>query len=807
MRFLKKLSGLNQSGIIHLIPLLVILLGIIGGVYLVQHPQIFKPKAAGESVEFLDGNCVKVKDGKKVLVCDQFQMRIRSPLETGQTTDTGPNMSLVKTAYADDPEVKKIQYCGTDWLAGALSTNSFNTVYAEDGSRLVTCLPVLQECREYNQTANEITAKCFLRWESTPTYTSTVSDPTKGADQQPAGSQVPATQTKPVNISPKGDVEILEEKEYIDFYWASPARLNVSTYRFMVTSTEDNRKVGNETNCPANFIGNYRHCSQNLPELENNGKNLKGGIVGVSSWWEDGATYTWWVDALDENGNKIGTSDGFQFTVHKKVAAEGGAGTTGVGATSPGEAIKIAPSGKPGSSSSACPPGSDKKATYGQCGGEIGLEGKDPTHEFEVTEVKDCRGNPKPYLVKDNGVSSRCPRGGTPATGALPEKATVNTCKGVKTWDQIDAELKGANYDGAFNHSGEELGAYNRTACPRAEGGGTPIPGSSPVSTARPTRVTIKYRLALNPIDLEKATWYDYTVGGVTVNVPSPQFTLGNPRLNTTQSIHVQFMDDQLQPIKFSTGEDFTISYIDFVDCASVPGANCGASNPSAVVPPVDNSDSSNSNTGCPFTTYSNYDILTLKQKCSLLELSRLPFSALKDFSNQDLLDIARNIDGVDGPYQFLSQFDNVRLASFDLEVLKKLTKDRFIQLPENLQNAIKGTDSQTSEQASCQSISLSGAAVYYATVKFRGQPQTVKIWLASNLEIDKPASEVQSWTIVNTLSNPASGSFYPIDIPQGFTRGQHAVLMSLYGSYGQMLDGNPNDVVNPSCATTVTIK
>ncbi len=83
--WLRKIS-LNQSGIIHLIPLFLLLIGIIAGVYLVQKSgfQLFKPKAAGETVEFIDGNCVKVnKEGKKVLTCNQFQIKIRSPLETG----------------------------------------------------------------------------------------------------------------------------------------------------------------------------------------------------------------------------------------------------------------------------------------------------------------------------------------------------------------------------------------------------------------------------------------------------------------------------------------------------------------------------------------------------------------------------------------------------------------------------------------------------------------------------------------------------------------------------------------------------
>lgn len=45
LRLKIKLPWAGQKGLIHLIPLFILLLGIIAGVYLVQHPAIFKPKA------------------------------------------------------------------------------------------------------------------------------------------------------------------------------------------------------------------------------------------------------------------------------------------------------------------------------------------------------------------------------------------------------------------------------------------------------------------------------------------------------------------------------------------------------------------------------------------------------------------------------------------------------------------------------------------------------------------------------------------------------------------------------------------
>ena len=78
LKFLK-----NQSGVIQLIPLFLLLIGIIAGVYLVQKSgyQIFKPKAAAKSIEILPGDCVKEKNENKVLECERFQFKLTSPLE------------------------------------------------------------------------------------------------------------------------------------------------------------------------------------------------------------------------------------------------------------------------------------------------------------------------------------------------------------------------------------------------------------------------------------------------------------------------------------------------------------------------------------------------------------------------------------------------------------------------------------------------------------------------------------------------------------------------------------------------------
>lgn len=92
---------INQKGLAHILLLLILGLGIIAGVYLVQHPQIFKPKATAESIEFLTSACSTLKDNNKTLTCPTVKFKLTSPLETGNAlkgTESGFN--LVKTAYA-----------------------------------------------------------------------------------------------------------------------------------------------------------------------------------------------------------------------------------------------------------------------------------------------------------------------------------------------------------------------------------------------------------------------------------------------------------------------------------------------------------------------------------------------------------------------------------------------------------------------------------------------------------------------------------------------------------------------------------
>ncbi len=90
-------NKLNERGVVpQLVILLLLVAGIGAGLYLISHPQIFKPKASSEVIEWLtpsgdSKNCVSVKDGKKVATCATVQFRVNLPGQgsTSNNSDTG----------------------------------------------------------------------------------------------------------------------------------------------------------------------------------------------------------------------------------------------------------------------------------------------------------------------------------------------------------------------------------------------------------------------------------------------------------------------------------------------------------------------------------------------------------------------------------------------------------------------------------------------------------------------------------------------------------------------------------------------
>lgn len=90
---------LNQKGVIQFIPLIILLAGIIGGVYLVQHPQILKPKA-------YDSQVIKITDSSGVTLSEQVSdpniyLLIQLPKDWQlPNQESKDNHWLIKEAYA-----------------------------------------------------------------------------------------------------------------------------------------------------------------------------------------------------------------------------------------------------------------------------------------------------------------------------------------------------------------------------------------------------------------------------------------------------------------------------------------------------------------------------------------------------------------------------------------------------------------------------------------------------------------------------------------------------------------------------------
>ena len=76
---------INERGVIaQAVVLLLLLSGIAAGLYLVQHPQIFKPKAGGGNMNWVvsnqdPDNCVTFKDNQTVTTCPKVKFQINVP--------------------------------------------------------------------------------------------------------------------------------------------------------------------------------------------------------------------------------------------------------------------------------------------------------------------------------------------------------------------------------------------------------------------------------------------------------------------------------------------------------------------------------------------------------------------------------------------------------------------------------------------------------------------------------------------------------------------------------------------------------
>ncbi len=440
-----KLLRLNQKGVIHLIPLFLILIGIIAGVYLVQHPQIFKPKADAPTIQWVPrssendpDNCVTGVDqnGYAIAVCSKLKLKFNLP---AQSSDAG--FQFVKTAYANHPADTEDFYCQNNqvwhseyrpaWdLLGWFSDHSFKEDCSKSKKICVT-LPG-SGTGQGKLTQN---AAC-------ENQLSIVSFSTEDSAGQSKKDFV--TGDKPFTVTASALVRN-NSGDYVEgdqiWQWFNPSGSWVSaeTVHFILppgVSDDIATAILRDKNSPP---GTYR---VDLKILDMNGNKISESSTAfqVSSVGKFHCGFASDKDKIYDQNSKLisDCASTNQICVEISVPVTVGSVTTakcadnqtvptptGVGTTEPA-ASQVTPSPTPaaGGIKVVC---DDKKETYGQCGNTDGLEGKDPTHEFEVTKVTDCNGRPKPYLIKDNGPSSRCPQDSGSQTITTPSTAPTAT--------------------------------------------------------------------------------------------------------------------------------------------------------------------------------------------------------------------------------------------------------------------------------------------------------------------------------------------------------------------------------------------
>lgn len=390
---------LGQKGVIHLIPLLLILAGIIGGVYLVQHPQIFKPKASAKLIEVHEssgqdagGNPCKVyeKNGKQTTNCPEVKLKITSPEDAGLTSDAG--LQLIKEVYAQTAD-EQTRFTGKNYQCSEdktkvieyvvktpVSTTAIKSIPKIFGIPIEFKIPFLNwgitettktdcstqglVCSQTGDTIGCVAPGSTVSIPTTrplPTPTSAptqvplpspipTSSPTSArqilkqrqqdktaqpaagiiTNQPPAGQVIPPPpqqpkegigQTlvkftrrlfnveQPVNLTPIDDAVIFADTPQIQFSWSGPSQ--AKRYRWMIDSQFDKQSF-TDNNC-APGLPKYKGCFEKYLD---SGEFVGTRIFVPTTPLKKGIKYIWWVDALDEDGNRIGLpSNGTSFTI------------------------------------------------------------------------------------------------------------------------------------------------------------------------------------------------------------------------------------------------------------------------------------------------------------------------------------------------------------------------------------------------------------------------------------------------------------------------------------------------------------
>lgn len=465
----------------------------------------------------------------------------------------------------------------------------------------------------------------------------------------------------------------------------------------------------------------------------------------------------------------------------------------------------------------------NKSAT---CGFNDGNCGYDP--QCTVIKQVNCPGTASPVAPSADGTApaggsapASCNRGEVPTGNRYLDANQTNCLLNFRKdivpqyikdgWCSDDENKQHIAIDWYFKLASPVEKAQVTKECPNipAEGG------------TQAARTTTKFRLATNPTDLETATWHDYTAGGVTVNIPSAGYFSIDTSFGT-KSIYVQFMDNNNQKIKFSSGNDFTVVNIDLVDIASLAPQAPAAGGQTAEVKCTGTNVNGSGVAGGTASMQFSYSGTPNSMKIWLASNSDLGKAAagvtswtavLADNAQSGTISFKIPPDMQVGSHAVLVSLHDQNGAMLDGNpggvVSPTCTSAITIQSAAG-SVAPPAPPTEAAVIAKCSGVSVISSAggpggVGTVQINYSGNPSFLRIWVASNSDVGKSASEVSSWTLVRADTVPEHTLSF--NIPSDMQSGSHAIMVSLHAGDRSMLDGNPGGVVSSQCTSTINVQ
>ncbi|MDO8619652.1 MAG: hypothetical protein Q7R49_07020 [Candidatus Daviesbacteria bacterium] len=800
---------LNQKGFLQLVPLLLIVGGLITGLYLVQHPTIFRPKASSQNITFSSNTCLTTQQATNtpVLTCNTVQLKFTSPLETGQTSDAGvhfPNISLVKEASAYEPYTYKAttglfdrdRYRYT-CFEGNPYEQYYNFFWAPVGKPIIkVCAPggtcVANTNGDATASPNGDVA-CVEKPASTPTGPADRIDGTTPQPFDPSQDRIDDTPLTPADPSENPPAEIAEDPN---------AACNALIMGFP-SETDTSKTV---------TISNI----QNSTITE--GQSISGQI---KAWHCNNAGSAVCANDISADFNKVLISP----TVTFSAPAPGSSSHATISNALVNSLLNRLPI--------SCGRVYIKMGlACGPIGGKVYDLGRNCSTVPPITSTDEVQTTTDQPGTGGATIPS-CTKGQTPTTTQSYMTTAQTNC--VLNWNKniLPTYINGGWCSDEGNKQGiaNDWYAHLASEVEKAQVSSVCLGGSAIV---KPTRTTAKYRFAedLTALKSPNNAWLIYTPG---VTVPYI--------FNTTlgiKHIYAQFMDNNNTVITVG-GVDFVHDQIELVN--PIP-ANQGGT-PAGAAPA---GGATGSSAQCNGVTLASGNGNPGGQTALTLSKTGSPAKAEiwiasnnevgKGISDVNSSFSWTKVTEVSSPASYLPFTIPTGLATGSHLIMVALYDSSGALLdgnPNGILNpkcasvlnvqaggsqapAAPATDTgggtkNLGYDAKCSSVSLipgsaGSAAGQVATlnVSYSGKTAYLEVWMAQNSDLNKSAGQVQNWQQVRSplAANTGTVSF---NVPSDATSGNYAVMIALRDNTLSMLDGNPGGTVNPACTTTLPIK